>query len=163
MRSRLSMHVDLSKTMEASILTSVPLHNAKNTPTKVYIPILMPKITKGAPKTKNCPTKGKSILKSEKKPALTGNTLKERNYLDANKFTNENGRELKKLIEQLSAYVSGNITKTIKGYTVHTIHQKTFTYVLEKNSNIKVKFLNGKLSTIQYDVTNDSKLSYTMK
>ena len=162
MRSRLSMHADLNSTMDAILLDKVELHTGKNIPTKVYVPVLMPLIKKGKPKTKKCPTKGKSILKSAKKPALSGSTLKEANYLDATKFKNENGRELRKLMEQLSSYISSNITKVIDRVTVHTVNPKSFKYILEKDSKIKVTMVNGKISNILYDVTNDSKLTYSM-
>ena len=138
MRSRLSLHADLNSTMDAILLDKVELHTGKNIPTKVYVPVLMPLIKKGKPKTKKCPTKGKSILKSAKKPAL------------------------RKLMEQLSSYISSNITKVIDRVTVHTVNPKSFKYILEKDSKIKVTMVNGKISNILYDVTNDSKLTYSM-
>ena len=65
-------------------------------------------------------------------------------------------------MEQLSSYISSNITKVIDRVTVHTVNPKSFKYILEKDSKIKVTMVNGKISNILYDVTNDSKLTYSM-
>lgn len=161
----MTMNAELHKTMEAITYHDVALHTNKNIACKIYINQVMPKVKYVAnkPKAKKCKTKGKSILKSEKKPKLSGNTLSEQNYLTAVKFTNTNGMELKKTVEQLTSYIKANITKTIKGETVHTVGKKSFDYILKKGSKIKATCLNGKISDIQYDINNDSNIKYTVK
>lgn len=97
---------------------------------RVYIPIYMSNIEKGAPSESVISTKGKSIFVSEVKPTTTSITLKTQNYLTVKKLNNG----------QIISYVKSLSDKDGKKY------------VTSKGTTVKGRFLNNKLSQLYAEV-----------
>ena len=138
MISKFEFDLDLTKEMNATVLEDTDLTGDNTTELKLYIPLIMANITKGEPKSTSLVTKGNNIFKSVKKPKITKAILKERNYLETDMNSLDNVGDMSSTVEMLSSST------------------KKVNYKINKNSTVRAKFLNGKISKLSYSTTSES-------
>ena len=105
----------------------------------------MANIKKGEPKTSILPTKGLNVFKCEKKPKITGIILKERNYMETDMSTTDNVNDMASTVSMLSSST------------------KKVNYSIKKDSTVRAKFLNSKISKLSYSTTAESSTSKTIE
>ena len=154
---------DLSGQMNAIVLKNVNVISS-NPVIQVYIPKIMPNISKGEPKITKLQTKGVSIFKNaDKKPVLTSHILHEKNYMETKFNASSNIDDLNNASENLLKEINSSIQKlaSVNELTdVSGSNNKSLTYTINKNSEIRVEFLNSKLNKLAYstiDKTNATK------
>lgn len=141
MISSLDIKYDLSEEMNASVIEDTRLTSSSQS-VKLYIPNVMSGIKKGDPTISILNTNGSSVFcNGSKKPALTGQILREKNYLESTINMETNVNDLDTVVQSLS------------------YHEKYVSYNIDKNSIVRSQFLNNKVSKLSFTVTKDTNAS----
>ena len=141
---------DLTGQMNAVALNKI--NAVKNETLKVHIPKIMPQIPQGDPQITILQTKGYSVFKNaNKKPAISGSIIREKNYFETSFNSVSNIDDLdeltKKLIKELNEYVTEfahtNLLRPIN-------RKKKLKYEVKKDTPLRVEFLNGKINHLAF-------------
>lgn len=146
MISKFKLTVSLSEELYAENLTKVDI--AKSSKLKVYIPTVMSNTKKGdkGPGVYTLKTKGARVFANlgSQKPKISTTVLKAQNYLIATMTNGSKVLDIKNVVKEITKYLK---TKD------SNFNQKNISYVVKKDAPLNVKFLNGKLSKLTYNMS----------
>lgn len=119
----------------------------------LHIPVLMPKIQKsGNPKSFNIIRINKKMFINEKqKPILTKTQLKGQNYMTATINIDTAFTDINSSVKMISGYIGQNIVKKY-----HSVSSRGVTFTINKNSIVRCKFLNNKISKLAFYTTKET-------
>ena len=118
----------------------------------VHIPSIMPNIQDGSKSTSPCITNGSGVFKNaNNKPSTTGNTLQEQNFMTAKYSSDTTSDTINTVTTAITDYLKESIDSEVQ-----SISQKQFKYTINANSKLRGKFLNGKISKLNYFPTTGS-------
>lgn len=105
---------------------------------RVFIPTLMTGLDKSEPTKSIVPTSGKSIFSNAKEniPVSRSSILTEKNYIEATMQSSSNFKDIDMITKLLS--------------------DKDLLYKINKGSNVRLNFLNGKIDKAAYKFTGES-------
>jgi hypothetical protein len=150
--STFELNYELSEEMNAEVLKQTTISGDSSVSLPVYINTVMANITKGTPEQKILKTVGSGVFKNgNRTPALTSQVLKEQNYITASIYKDSNADDVSKTTEAITSYLKSHIDSDVQ-----TISSKSIKYVINKGSDVRVEFLNGKLSKLAFSITNSS-------
>lgn len=160
MLSKFELDVDMTKEYNARVLKDTTLTGTKNATVKLYIPNLMSNIKKGnTPTTSIVKTKGSGVFKNaNRKPVLTGLTLREQNFMTANINLDTTSEDIDSTVELITTYIKSSIDSDVQN-----ISSKNIKYILKKGSKVRTCCLNGKVSKLSYTLTNESETVKELK
>lgn len=165
MVSTLKLEFDLSKEINGYLLEDKDLSNFKLEKTKLYVPVLMPKIELGEPTEKILETRGQSVFRNDiGKPNVSAELIKEVNYFESD-ITGTNAIQN---MEASTSVTKKNFHKWIKESTgieaskLKDLEPK-LTYEVEKFTMCRCSFLNGKLNKLSFTPNDNDVATVTPK
>lgn len=143
---------DLTGQMNATALNKI---NAVNGETlKIHIPKVMPNIPQGEPQITILQTKGYSVFKNaNKKPAISGTVIREKNYFETSFNAVSNVDDLDELTKKLITELNEYVTEFAQRNRLSPIsRKKKLKYEIKKYTPLRVEFLNGKINRLAFTI-----------
>lgn len=150
MISSIELNYDLSE--EVNLVNFEQVVVQPNVEVFVHIPSLMPNIKGGSKSTSPCNSAGSGVFKNaNNKPSTTSNTLQEQNFMTAKYSSDTTSDTINTVTTAVTSYLKESIDSEVQ-----SISQKQFKYTINANSKLRGKFLNGKISKLNYFPTTGS-------
>lgn len=141
---------DLTGQMNAVVLNKI--NAVDDNHIKVHIPKIMPNISGGEPRISITQTKGYSVFKNaNKRPAISGSVIREKNYFETKINAVSNIDDLNIITEKIIKEINESLKEFANKNDLYNIERnKKLKYEIQKYTNIRVEFLNGKLDKLAF-------------